>query len=78
MDAEPKKLAFLSMKDGGASLADPGDAPPAPEEGMEVAAEAAMAAMKSGDAKAFLGAIRDIFTMMEAAPHSEPGENEAA
>lgn len=72
MDAEPKKLAFLSMKDGGASLDNPDDAPPAPDEGLDVAAEAAMAAIKSGDAKAFRSALEDMLAMMEARPHEEP------
>lgn len=74
---EPKKLAFLSMK-GGAPPDDPDDAPPSHEEGLHVAAEAAMAAIKSGDSKGFLDAVQNIFEMMEARPHPEAAPEEAA
>ena len=78
---EDKKLAFLSLKGGGAPMGEADGAadaePEAPDEGLHAAAEDAMAAVKSGDAKAFLSAIRGLFDQLQAAP-PEPDEHEGA
>ncbi len=69
-------LPGVEWKDGGASLADPDDAPPSADEGLDVAAQSAMEAVKSGDAKAFRSAIEDMFSMLEARPHPEAAPDE--
>jgi hypothetical protein len=69
--ADPKGLAAVLMA-----------AKPAPEaegdedEGLAMAAEEMLSAIKSGDAKGLQAALRNAFTMLESEPHEENESNE--
>ena len=64
------------MAEGG-SLDAQNEAAAEPNAGIETCAYALIASIQAQDAKAVANALRDIFTILESAPHEEAGESEA-